>query len=270
MQIDGGTELWDWRASLNVVDAAGRPVAQHEKVRLYFLGGAQHGSSGVGLLTPSVHSVRCEYATQALAASPTQRALQVAMDEWVDQGVAPPPSRYPSLERGELVTLEEFRRLFPRIPGLKHVGYDNVLTELDFGPEFHPTGGVRGLLPPKRGRKYPHLFPRPDRDGNDLGGINQMGARVPVGTNVGWNTRTGARAGESCNLQGSYFPFAATKEERLRTGDPRLSLEERYGSHDGFVMAVRAAAEQLVRERFLLPDDAALFIEAARASSILR
>jgi hypothetical protein len=34
--------------------------------------------------------------------------------------------------------------------------------------------------------------------------------------------------GELCGNNGAMIPFAATREERLKTGDPRLSLAERY------------------------------------------
>ena len=73
-----------------------------------------------------------------------------------------------------------------------------------------------------------------------------------------------------CVLTGSYFPFATTKAQRLASGDPRLSLEERYGDHDGFVKAVKKAAHQLVRERFLLKEDAESAISAAEASNVLK
>jgi Alpha/beta hydrolase domain len=49
-----------------------------------------------------------------------------------------------------------------------------------------------------------------------------------------------------------------------------LSLEERYGSHDGYVAAVAKATERAVAEKFLLPVDAAALIEAAKASAVLR
>jgi hypothetical protein len=35
----------------------------------------------------------------------------------------------------------------------------------------------------------------------------------------------------------------------VATGDPRKSIAERYGDHDGYVRAVSAAAEKLVRKR---------------------
>jgi hypothetical protein len=37
--------------------------------------------------------------------------------------------------------------------------------------------------------------------------------------------------------------------------DPRPSIEERYSSRDAYLAKVRAAAEQLVSERFLLRGD---------------
>jgi hypothetical protein len=56
----------------------------------------------------------------------------------------------------------------------------------------------------------------------------------------------------------------------MASGDPRKSLEERYKDHEGFVNAVTKAARELVHERFLLPDDANTFIQAAQASDVLR
>ena len=68
----------------------------------------------------------------------------------------------------------------------------------------------------------------------------------------------------------STSPFKTTKAERLAAGDPRLSLEERYKNHDGYVAAVTKAAEKLEKQRFLLPADVQQYIEQARASTVLR
>ena len=127
------------------------------------------------------------------------------------------------------------------------------------------------LQPPVLGPSYKMLVPRPDKDGLDVAGIRPMQIRVPLGTTMGWNIRApGHRSPDLCGLTGSFIPFARTKAERLASGDPRLSLEERYTNHEGFVSAVRAAAQQLVRERFLLQVDADGFINAAEASDVLR
>ena len=104
-----------------------------------------------------------------------------------------------------------------------------------------------------------------------IAGIRPIEIRVPLGTNAGWNVRApGFRAPNLCGLSGSFVPFATTKTERLAKGDPRKSLQERYKNHEGYVDAVEKAAAELVRERFLLQEDADRFISDAKASSVLR
>src|SRR6266513_3482782 len=142
---------------------------------------------------------------------------------------------------------------------------------LDFGHNFGKTGGILTLQPPVLGPSYKMFVPRPDKDGLDIAGIRPMQIRVPLGTTMGWNIRApGHRKPDLCGLTGSFIPFARTKADRIASGDSRLSLEERYKDHDGFVRAVRQAAQKLVLDRFLLQVDADGFISAAEASSILQ
>jgi hypothetical protein len=54
---------------------------------------------------------------------------------------------------------------------------------------------------------------------------------------------------------GSIFPFAKTKADREGAHDPRLSIEERYASRDEYQKRVGAAADDLVKRRFVLPED---------------
>jgi len=65
-------------------------------------------------------------------------------------------------------------------------------------------------------------------------------------------------------------PFAKTKAERMANEDPRPSLEERYGSHDGYVAKVKDAAQKIVAAGFLLQDDANRLIDEADKSNVLR
>ena len=83
-------------------------------------------------------------------------------------------------------------------------------------------------------------------------------------------TATGFAKGTGCGLVGGYVPFAKTNAERMAGGDPRPSLEERYGTHEKYVAVVRAAAARLVHDRFLLQDDAERLIAEADASNVLR
>jgi hypothetical protein len=94
---------------------------------------------------------------------------------------------------------------------------------------------------------------------------------VPLGTYTGWNPRArGFFKGDIQRNSGGFIPFAKTKAQRVASGDPRLSLEERYGSHDAYVARVKAAATRAVAERFLLPDDAAKLVAQAEKSNVLR
>jgi hypothetical protein len=107
------------------------------------------------------------------------------------------------------------------------------------------------IQPPLNGPTYTIRLPKTDDIGIDLAGVHQIESRVPLGTSTGWNLRSPPHRGPNlCVLTGSYFPFATTAAERVLSGDPRPSLQERYGSHQGFVNAVQKAAAELVKERF--------------------
>jgi hypothetical protein len=74
--------------------------------------------------------------------------------------------------------------------------------------------------------------------------------------------------GGACDLSGSFIPFATTRAQRVANGDSRLSLEERYGSHAGYVQAVEGAAKRLESERLLLEEDATFFVQEATSADI--
>jgi hypothetical protein len=269
--VDSANEFWQMDASLNVHDGRGRAVPAPDNVRFYFVSGHSHvGASGVAA-TPTATGI-CRYPTNGnLSYNTLLRALIVALDDWADRGIAPPPSRYPGLTDKTLVTVAEAAGMFPKIPGVKFPTVLNELSVLTFGSSFTATGGLVGGQTPARGASYQVLVPALDSDGMDLGGIRTVDIAAPVGTNTGWNLRPeGARGNDLCGLSGSFFPFAKTRSERLASGDPRRSLEERYRDHAGFVRAVDRAAKALVKDRFLLEEDAKTMIATATESNILR
>jgi hypothetical protein len=107
-----------------------------------------------------------------------------------------------------------------------------------------------------------------------VGGVPNVLTDAPLGTYLGWNVTAGGlrpfHRGQICNYVGGMMPFARTRAERLASGDPRLSLEERYGTHAGYVDAVRRAAAHAVARGFLLPADADALVTAADSSEVLR
>jgi len=183
----------------------------------------------------------------------------------------------PRIADGSLVPPEDLR--FPAIPAngyggvarpaVRFLRVTNPLAVLDFGPQYRAgdASGVVSLEPPRVGdRAYRLLVPSVDADGNDVPGIRSLHLQVPIGTYTGWNLgRPGRFEDGFCSLQGGFVPFARTRAERLVADDPRPSLEERYPTAEAYVTAVRQAADALVAQRFLLPDDAkALIAEAER------
>jgi Alpha/beta hydrolase domain len=242
-------------------------------VRIYHLASTHHlGYPFDGPLTPARRPA-CQQLPNANSYAPAMRALLVALTAWVRNGTPPPPSRYARLADRTLVRPEQLH--FPAIPGVS----ENVTVLLDRGavwdrgPSFDARNlsGVIGSEPPLRTAEYLALVPQVDADGNDLDGIRSTSIQAPVGTYTGWNTRAaGFSEGDACDIFGSFIPFARTAAERAASGDARLSLEERYGDHAGYVAAVAAAARRLAADGFLLADDVAATIRQAEASDVLK
>jgi len=195
----------------------------------------------------------CEQLPNPNSYRETQRALLGAMRTWIVTGTPPPANEYPKLSDGTLVPpLPQEAQGFPAIPGVHYAGKVNDLFINDYFtlPVQHTSA------------EYTVLVPKVDSDGNDVAGIRSTLIQAPVGTYTGWNVRrAGFIGGEVCGTNGSYIPFAKTKAER--GSDPRLSLEERYGTQGRYVEAVKAAAEKLQRQGFLLPKDAERLIREA-------
>ena len=205
-----------------------------ENVRIYLLSGTQHGESAF----PPTFG-----AGQAMG-NPTpqanvMRALLRAAHQWAASGVRPPDSRYPRLREKTLVPLTSLR--FPEIPGIS----DPRLIE---GP---------GQMIDDKFSALPFLVPQVDADGNELAGIRVPEVTVPLATTTGWNFRA-QRIGNPTSiyaLLGSYVPIARTRAERETRRDPRPSIEERYKGRDDYLQKIRTAANDLVKERFILEQD---------------
>jgi len=137
----------------------------------------------------------------------------------------------------------------------------------DRGPHYDAddVSGIIAVEPPHLVADYPAaLVPQVDADGNGIDGIRTMTLQVPLGTYTGWNIRReGFSGGDACDLVGSYMPFAVTKVQRAATGDPRPSLEERYGTLANYTALATAAANSMVTQRLLLPSDVATAIQSA-------
>ncbi len=214
---------------------------------------------------------QCQQRTNATHYGPSARALIVALLEWVRHGTPPPDSRVPRIADATLVPSAQASTGFPRIPGVTYNGLFNGSGDRDFGPRVVGNSGVIDNLIPVVLSTHRVLVPKVDAIGNDIGGIRQPEVEAPIATLTGWNTRTAEfTAGDLCDLNGMAIPLQRTKAARLAAGDPRPSLEELYGNHDGYVAKVAAAARALQAVRLMLKEDADAFIKEASDSGVLR
>jgi hypothetical protein len=210
----------------------------------------------------------CAQPQNPLKPSAVLRALFVDLDQWVTREVAPSDNRLPRRSDVTLVpSLPQTDVGFPQIPGVTYNGNLHTGDLFDFGPQFDQ--GILLVLPPKLlGTPYPVFVPTTDSDGNDIAGIRLPEISVPVATYTGWGLRAQASDGrallvDGCDHWGQMIAFPRTRTERLQTGDPRLSIEERYPDHATYVNLVTNAAQQLEAQGLLLDEDVQAYTKAA-------
>jgi hypothetical protein len=247
LHLDTESDFWQARSSLVVTDTSGAYIAIPNEARVYTVSGVSHAA-----FRPLTKPVM-QLPGNRLGYGAFMRALLVALFEWVEHGVAPPNSRFPSRTDGTLVTLAESRATFPKLP---QVEFPKVLNELRLRDH--------SVEPPIERIAYPVFVQATDADGNALGGIRHPMVDAPLATHTGWSLRaSGYGEGDMFTIQGSMIPFATTEDERQRAGDPRPSVEARYASRDVWAARLAAATGRLVAERLLLPEDGDRLLAAA-------
>ena len=238
------TEYWARSASLIHTDVEGRKDAEIDpNVRMYFVAGLTHGDRRYG---------------------PVGRALLVALDQWVSHRIEPPPSQLPRIADGTLVSLDTYRKAFPRIPGVEAPESFFMPFRLDPGPRWC-SEGIADNVPPKVGLRYGNLVPQVNVDGNEIAGIHLPDVAVPLATNAGWRVRPqgSPAAGTLERWAGSQWPFPRTAEQRRAKGDRRLSILERYPTRQDYLAKVAGCLLDLKRRRFLLDEDVTNLLEQA-------
>jgi Alpha/beta hydrolase domain len=277
-EANSENEFWAKGGSMLLTNGQGHDLdlSRTPNVRYYQLSSFQHGTGN------STTTGICRQLGNQLSSAPVERALLVDLDQWISEGVLPPPNRVPSIRDGTLVpSLPQSGQGFPSIPNVSYttttptpnttlpmtqfVAYNGILHTgdlWDFGPRFDK--GIVSIIPPASlGTPYKIYVPKTDADGNDIAGIRVPSVTVPIATYTGWGLRAGNAADpvpvvDGCDATGQYIPFPNTIAQRMATGDPRLSLQERYGNSAGtnadYVAKVQAAAQSLVTQRLLIEE----------------
>lgn len=230
--------------------AADAPIS--ENVRIYHFTGEQHfpgpfpPAKGKGdLLGQEPES--------ALPIRYFWRAMIANMDAWVRRNTPPPPSSYPKISDGTLVPLRKY--VFPAIPGVNKPHEANAAYRTDFGPNWRD--GILTLQPPKVGNAFSVLVPWVDSDGNERDGVRLPEITVPLATFASWNLRDPSIGApdQRVSFEDSYIPFPKTAADRQASGDPRKSIAERYTGKDDYMARFTKALDELVRQRWILPED---------------
>ena len=261
MEIYSANEYWVKTASLLHTDPAGTvDLPGHPMARYYFMSSMRHGTGNGNA------KGNCQQFDNPLDSSPVQRALWIALDDWSTKNVAPPDSRLPRLADGTLVPpLPQSGMGFPNIPGVTYTGLMTTRYRYNYGPRFDQ--GIMDINPPPapppyqdnpaHGPIYTAYVPKTDVDGNDIAGVRLPDVVVPLNTYTGWALRAaGLGENDGCEASGQRIPFPTTKAAREASGDPRLSIEERYPNFTAYYFAVVDAVNDFVADRFMLPEDA--------------
>lgn len=269
MFTNTSAEYWRGDAALihtnleNMSDAA-----QSTFVRKYHFAGCQHGA---GVFPPeqirASDGLRGQLPFNSVDYTPLLRAVLANLDNWVSTDAEPPPSRHPSLNRGTAVESQRVMEKFVNIPGVSTPPELIRAMRLYYGDETHL--GRTTVLPAEQGDEFPALVADIDESFNELDGIRLPDLTVPVATYTGWNLRNESIGnpdlfiGITGGLAGSTVALPKTKAERIKKGDPRLSIEERYDSKSGYLGEIERHARLLIKERYLLEEDLNPVLELA-------
>jgi hypothetical protein len=220
-------------------------------VRYYFLAGSEHSPE----IFPPGEPENGQLPRNGLSYWYRMRALLVSFTRWIKQDLEPLPSVFPSHAAGTLVHFLDIN--FPDIPDIH-------------APLAGLNAGVRVTNPmlsngAGAGSALPLWVSRVNDDGNEIAGIQAPELLVPLATHTGWNFNNPAVGDPDILFRqiGSYIPFPTTRAERLSSGDPRLSIEERYAGKSDYLEKIRVAAQSLINLGYLLEDDLDNIVEQA-------
>ncbi|MCX6609318.1 MAG: alpha/beta hydrolase domain-containing protein [Acidobacteria bacterium] len=220
---NGSYEYWGRNAALIHVTPDGKKDAElAPNTRIYYVAGSQHGPGRVP--PPKTGSVNFANMNDY---RPLYRALLTAMQEWVKDGTAPPESRYPRIDRKELVAYETLNdTAAPKQP--------MRAWRVDYRTE-----------PPVLGKQFPLMVPAIGADGNELGGVKMPEVSVPLARYRGWNFLSDPNApkGYVNDMVGSTLPFSP------------VDVKKRFETREKYQGQVREAAITMLKQRLLLERD---------------
>ena len=252
MVTNAGYEYWGRAASLIHTDwRTGADVPQHENERIYHLASGQH------FVEPLPFEEGADIAPGIWLGNPldflvTLRALAKSLIAWVDTGHPPPASRIPKTADGMLIPIEDI--VLPEGLGLAQPDRLHVAYQLDYGPRWR--AGIIDRQPPELVAPIVPKVPALDEHGNEISSVRAVELRAPLATFLPWaRLPAGPFPNELVNFRGLFIPFWSNDSLRATWNDPRPSAEALYANELGYRIATRKAAQELIEDGFLLPED---------------
>jgi hypothetical protein len=220
-----------------------------DDVRVYVFGGSQHGPSsrpsGRGQLPPNPNVYQ-----------PFLETLFVSMDKWITDGTPPPRSVYPTIGAGTLVEWEAQNTGWTALPGVNYPTTIQQPEPVDYGSDFAETRRIDHHPPKRTENRYGVRVPVLDADNNERGVLRMPAVSVPVATYTGWNLRSPEIGVPEAllGLAGGYLEFPKTQRDRVSSGDPRRSIEERYADFNAYLEKTMRVADTLILTGYLLEE----------------
>jgi hypothetical protein len=195
---------------------------------------------------------------------PLMRGLVMALESWAREGREPPPSRFPRIADATLADWHVTSSGWRSLTGVSYPEVIHAPQFCDYGPMFLTHRRVT-LHPPVVQGAYRVLVPACGEDNNERGMLQLPTVAVPVATFTGWNLRAPAIGAptELLALAGGYIPFARAPRDRRAPDDPRPAILDRYADFDDYLSRYRALVDELISDRYILPEDEAGLIELA-------
>jgi hypothetical protein len=163
MEIYSANEYWVKAASLLHTDPSGTmDLPDSPFTRNYFISSHQHGV-GNGRVEGAASS------SEPARLAPVQRALFVALDDWVDEGQRAAAEPGAALRTAPCRPLPQSGIGFPNIPGVTYNGLQTTRYLFDYGPNYddghhhNQPAGDHAAVPdnPANGGSIPASCPRP-------------------------------------------------------------------------------------------------------------
>ena len=233
-------EYWRGDAALTHVSPDGsQDVEAHSCERNYLFAGTHH----IGAVLPPTNvfaltGEAARYTFNVVDHSPLTRAAFANLAHWVVDGRAPPLSAVPTLAAGQLVPRAVVLDRFAALEGFAGLDPDRLsgLSVLDLGP-LAEQGVCR--FPAIQGPAYARLVSDVDDTLNEVAGIRLPDIAAPVACHTGWNPRHPRNGAPE--LPAIFVGFTRFFDD--------LPPQDEYETR------VRAWAEQLVRDGYVLAED---------------